>query len=120
LSQLTIAEAARRAGVTRQTIYEWNRKGRLSINRDRVNKPYIDQAELHRCCGDTLKIVPIEPPSPEPQINGAGRDVELLEQQIGLLQQQLAELQRNNEWLKTQLAEVIRQPRGLLGWFRSR
>ena len=141
MPRLSLTEAGRRIGVSRQTIYSYIRKGRLSASRESDGKPYIDLAELQRVFPD--KLIAPEPLQPEQELNDSNgywysdtehqalearfRELEpqavkvpLLEQQIALLKAQLDHSQQNERYLQQQLAEVIRQPKGLLEWLKGR
>ena len=48
------------ANVSRQTIYDDKKKGKLSIGRDSKGKPYIDAAELERVYGQLYGPEPSE------------------------------------------------------------
>lgn len=45
---LTIAEAARRVGLARSTLYEMNQKGKLSFTQSPTGKKAIEWSELSR------------------------------------------------------------------------
>jgi len=57
MATLSISEAARRVGITRQTMHKHIKSGRVSSTRDNSDQPAIDEAELYRVYGDEFKPV---------------------------------------------------------------
>lgn len=45
-NHITVAEAVKRAGVSRETIYRWLREGRLTRYKRAANRTVIDPNEL--------------------------------------------------------------------------
>lgn len=53
MSKVSISEAARLAGITRQYFYKkYINSGVISVERDKEDKPVIDTAEIFRVCGE--------------------------------------------------------------------
>ena len=106
---LTIAQAARTAGVARSTIYSHLRSGKLSATRTPTGERRIDTRELSRVYGAVGHTTQSDVVSPTPQ------DIALLQAKIESLEAQNRllrdELQASREE-KAKLLDVISQ--GLL------
>ena len=109
MALLTIAQAARTAGVARSTIYDHLRAGKLSATRTSIGERRIDTSELARVYGSVRHTTQSDVVSPTPpDIAILQARIESLEAQNRLLQD---ELQVSREE-KAKLLEVI--SRGLL------
>ena len=109
MALLTIAQAARTAGVARSTIYDHLRAGKLSATRTPTGERRIDTSELARVygtVGPTTQSDVVSPTSPDIAILQAR--IEALEAQNRLLRD---EVQTGREE-KAKLLDVISQ--GLL------
>ena len=109
MALLTIAQAARTAGVARSTIYSHLRLGKLSATRTATGERRIDTSELTRMygpIGPTTQSNVVSPTPPDVAILQAR--IEALESQNRLLQD---EVQAGREE-KAKLLDVI--SRGLL------
>jgi len=56
-TQLNMSQAAQAAGITRRTLYNHVKKGKITTSRDKKNNPMIDVSELIRAYGNvTLPV----------------------------------------------------------------
>jgi len=114
MSLLSIAEAARLAGVDRATLYRYLKSGRLSMTRSEKSKPAIDMAELLRVfpqAGESSQ--PVTPATEsaaastvavlQQKLEAAQRESALLQQQNTLLQQQVSAATDREQWLRQRL-----------------
>ena len=145
MSRLTISEAARRVGKSRQYLYKLNKDGVITFQRG-DKAPYIDEAELFRVFGDTLQLEQDEPEviendewaeyrvadieSQTQRLNDLHQRVALLESrntglngELTRAQQQITDLRADKTYLQHKLDEAMNeikklsQPRSLLEWF---
>ena len=82
MTLLTIAQAARTAGVARSTIYSHLRSGKLSATRTPIGERRIDTSELARVYGAVGQTTQSNIVSPTPQ------DITLLQAKIESLEAQ--------------------------------
>ena len=118
MSNVTISEAARLAGISRTQLYRgFINKGKISVTKDN-EKVSIDLSELVRVFPnikfdtiDTLQEVA------ESDIQNTPEQVvvvTLLREQLSKTEQQLAEAKAREEWLKQQIDELRQQQSNLL------
>ena len=109
MALLTIAQAARTAGVARSTIYSHLRSGKLSTTRTPAGERRIDTGELARVYG------PVGPTTQSDVVSSTPLDVAILQARIEALEAQNRllwdEVQAGREE-KAKLLDVI--SRGLL------
>lgn len=118
MSNVTISEAARLAGISRTQLYRgFINKGKISVTKDN-EKVSIDLSELVRVFPnikldtiDTLQEVA------ESDIQNTPEQVvvvTLLREQLSKTEQQLSEAKAREEWLKQQIDELRQQQSNLL------
>ena len=101
--KLTLNSAAKEAGVSKSTLSDALRNGRLSAEKDDRGRYQIDPAELFRVFPRTG---PDEQPEPKP--NDAGnRENRGLEQEVEALHRQIESLNREREREREQLSDQI-------------
>lgn len=118
MSNVTISEAARLAGISRTQLYRgFINKGKISVTKDN-EKVSIDLSELVRVFPnikldtiDTLQEVAESYIQNTPEQVGV---VTLLREQLSKTEQQLAEAKAREEWLKQQIDELRQQQSNLL------
>jgi transposase-like protein len=118
MSNVTISEAARLAGISRTQLYRgFINKGKISVTKDN-EKVSIDLSELVRVFPnikldtvDTLQEVAESDIQNTPEQVGV---VTLLREQLSKTEQQLAEAKAREEWLKQQIDELRQQQSNLL------
>jgi molybdopterin-binding protein len=69
---LTAAEAARRLGISLDTLRRWDRAGKIRVSRDAGNRRIVDAAEVERLRGATSDDL-----SARNRLRGVVRSVEL-------------------------------------------
>lgn len=101
MTKVSISEAARLAGVSRQTLYRKIDAGEITVERD-GDSVQIDLSELLRVFGD-LKMpgTPDSCSEPEPAAVVADRSAE-----VDLLRDQLAEAREREEWHRKHADEL--------------
>ena len=139
MATLSISEAARRVGITRQTMHKHIKSGRVSSVRDNNDQPAIDEAELYRVYGDNFKPATggdvASPVTNIHQITGNGDrsatgEIDRLRQELaaaadreawlrGLVDRQAAQLEQAQRLLESSAAKAEKK-RGffsLPGWW---
>jgi hypothetical protein len=117
MSQLTIAAAARAAGVDRTTLYRHVKAGKLSLTRDENGRRVVDASELHRVFPQAGESSPPVTPATEiaaastvavlqQKLEAAQRESELLQHQNTLLQQQVSAATDREQWLRQRLESL--------------
>ena len=104
---LTMTQAAQKAGISRSTLYRAIRTGRISVVSLPTGKRGIDTAELIRAFG------PLQPKTVQREQSGTPSD-------IAVLRERCASLQREVEWLRTDLADAKDERNRLLGLLETR
>jgi hypothetical protein len=109
MARLSISEAARQAGISRQYLHKkYISSGKLSVNKDEQGKPYVDSSELARVFDGRL-------PGPLKEVAGVAPIVtssSLQEMTDGLLAQlqsyreQLAKSEEREKWLQGQVESL--------------
>lgn len=118
MSNVTISEAARLAGISRTQLYRgFINKGKISVTKDN-EKVSIDLSELVRVFPhikidtvDELQEVAEGDIKNTPEQVGI---VTLLREQLSKTEQQLLEAKEREEWLKQQIDELRQQQSNLL------
>lgn len=108
MPRFPVAEAARRAGVERTTLYRKLQKGELSVTTDGAGGKLIDAAELLRLYPDADVLTPIDEliNSPEQQ-HASEADAPVLRQELALRERRVAELERQLEQVRRDKDDVI-------------
>ena len=143
MAVVSISEASRLVGKTRQTLYNDRDSGKLSWTTLETGKPGIDTSELHRVYGQ-LKINPVgqavrnvnfdtasdsgdSPVNPtvhavlETELKGAQQRIELLERMLALeaaARRQQLESQRAELTAKDQIIGVLQSQMKLLEYIK--
>ena len=102
-----MTQAAQRASISRSTLYRAIRTGRISVVSMPTGKRGIDMAELIRVFG------PLQPDMVQKEQIGTPSD-------IAVLRERCAALQREVEWLRTDLADAKNEKNRLLGLLETR
>jgi AcrR family transcriptional regulator len=103
MSQLTIAAAARAAGVDRATLYRHVKAGKLSLTRDERGRRVVDVSELHRVFPPVLQTVA---PATAESADLLQAKLEAVEEKCALLQQQLSAATAREQWMQQQIAAL--------------
>ena len=96
MAHFNISQAAREAGVTRQTIYRKINSGKLSAIRDGDGNKVIEASELFRVFDQAIKGSNTPTPT---QTSTGGINIELLQYKVGILEKQLADKDDQNKQL---------------------
>jgi len=87
-TQLNMSQAAQAVGITRRTLYNHVKQGKITTSRDKKNNPVIDVSELIRAYGNvTLPVKKI--PKITHSENTQGN---FLSEQLQAMQKEIAEL----------------------------
>lgn len=106
---LTIAEAARRAGVDPSTIHRQIKKGFISASKGPDGKRGIDPAELARVYPESAQAI-----AGARADNGNMQEsatVTELQARVEQLQAMVSELERDKRWLQGQVERLLPPPR---------
>ena len=104
---LTMTQAARKAGISRSTLYRAIRTGRISVVSLPTGRRGIDVAELIRVFG------PLQSNTVQKKQGGTSSDVAVLRERCTSLQQEV-------EWLRADLADAKNERNRLLGLLETR
>jgi len=115
MAQITVADAARRAGVQRSTIYRRARKGSLSLEKAPGGGKRIDESEFYRAFPDASRTpqAPQDAPKQKTQQTqrthqaGSGAEINLLRRELDALKQRLHDLDVDKADLKTERDRLI-------------
>ena len=112
MPQFTVAEAARRAGVERTTLYRKLQKGEISALQDVTGGKVIDASELLRVYADADVLTPYGElatlqDAAEQQAATESDEAPLLRQQLTMHERQIAELERRLEQVRHDKDDVI-------------
>ena len=111
---LTITEAAKAAGISRPTLYRRIKSGQLSTVRQPDGTKGVDSSELMRVFG-TLQA------DTNHTVKSEHHEIEnVLHERIKGLERENELLQRNDEFLRTQLANAENEKNRLLGLLEQR
>jgi transposase-like protein len=120
--KLTISRAAREFGVARTTIYRQAKSGKLTLGRDRHGERYVDAAEMARVFADRGSSAPAAVTGKEDVAGRSGsalatvyaaqldQKVRFLEQQVLLLERELAEARNREGWLRSLIETRLLSP----------
>ena len=112
MAKVTVSEAARLAGISRQHLYKkWITPGLLSVSKDGEASPMIDTSELLRVFGELKGDSPrLQEATPDDSLVGRAQALEVeLHAARALLADREAQLQEAREreaWLKQHVTEV--------------
>lgn len=101
MAEISVAEAARRVGKTRKTLYRLRDSGKLSFTKNTMGKCVIDEAELARVFPDTCQSESCDSP--------VSKNDKVHEKAVSALTQQLEAALEREKWLRTRLEEVERE-----------
>lgn len=101
MAEITVAEAARRVGKTRKTLYRLRDSGKLSFTKNTLGKCVIDESELARVFPTECQINPCDSP-----VSGSDN---VYANAVTALTQQLEESLEREKWLRARLEEVERE-----------
>ncbi|MCB1885384.1 MAG: helix-turn-helix domain-containing protein [Geminicoccaceae bacterium] len=112
MPQFTVAEAARRAGVERTTLYRKLQKGEISASQDVAGGKLIDASELLRVYAEADVVTPYGElaalqESSEPQSATEADEAPLLRQRLAMHERQVADLERRLEQVRHDKDDVI-------------
>lgn len=107
MARLSISEAARRVGITRQTMHKHATAGRITVLRD-GDAPEIDEAELFRVYGDKLTPSPVAPPvaSIHEVTTETATRIQALEQELQATRQEAA---ARESWMRRHCDDLVEQ-----------
>lgn len=106
MAKVSISEAARLAGISRQHLYsKYITPGLLTVERDGMNSPLIDTSELLRVFGE-LKGNDQEMASPHSENELLAVEVETLRRLLADRDAQLSEARERETWLKQHVTEI--------------
>lgn len=108
--KVTITEAAKLAGLSRSYFHvQYVKTGKITVDRDRNNKPQIDTSELLRVFG-SLKHNKQENTSTEHEITlNNSQENTTLRQENAFLREQLAVAQDRERWLQQTVDTLTNQ-----------
>lgn len=112
--KVSISEAARLSGISRQTLYvKYINKGSLSVERDSADKPVIDTAELLRVfpgmkLPDNRASVYGQPLTEElsSKINALDMELTATREQLQASQEREKQAQERERWLQQQIDKL--------------
>lgn len=106
MAKVSISEAARLAGISRQHLYsKYITPGLLTVERDGMSPPLIDTSELLRVFGE-LKGNDQEMASPHSENEVLAVEVETLRRLLADRDAQLSEARERETWLKQHVTEI--------------
>jgi len=112
MAQITVADAARRAGVQRSTIYRKAKKGGISLERGSDGSQRIDTAELYRVYPNASREP--QPASAERQRSmqrihqgGSGAEINQLRRELETSKQRAHDLEGDKTDLRTERDRLI-------------
>lgn len=110
MPQFGVAEAAKRAGVERTTLYRKLQKGEISATQDSAGTKLIDASELLRVYPDADVLTPLPDVTPPHEATEATLAVALepvLQQELQLREQRIKDLERQLEQVRHDKNDVI-------------
>jgi len=87
-TQLNMSQAAQAAGITRRTLYNHVKQGKVTTSRDKKNNPVIDVSELIRAYGNVslpVKKIPTLTHRENTQENFPSEQLEAMQREIAEL-----------------------------------
>lgn len=114
MSKISISEAARLAGISRNHLYKkYINQGLISVMSD-DNKPFIDVSELLRVFPNA-KIITDDTLHKNTVDNSTNTElVTLLKEQLATAKEQIAKAEHRETWLQSQIDELRHQQSNLL------
>ena len=114
MSKLSISEAARLAGISRNHLYnKYINKGVISVITD-DNKPFIDTSELLRVFPNAKLITDDTLQNNALHDTHSAELVSLLKEQLEHAKEQIAKAEHREAWLQSQIDELRQQHNNLL------
>lgn len=114
MSKVTITEAARLAGISRQHLYRgFINTGKISVIKDN-DKSVIDISELLRVFPDAKVVTADSDTTQQHETAGSNNATSDNSELVTMLKTQLAEAKEREEWLKQQIDELRHQQNNLL------
>lgn len=114
MTKITISEAARLAGISRQHLYKsFINTGKISIIKEN-DKPLIDIVELLRVFPDAKIVTDDRDKRLQVLIPENDKVTPKASEIVNILKSQLAEAKEREEWLKEQINELRQQQNNLL------
>jgi len=87
-TQLNMSQAAQAAGITRRTLYNHVKQGKVTTSRDKKNNPVIDVSELIRVYGNVslpVKKIPTVTHRENTQVNFSSEQLQAMQKEIAEL-----------------------------------
>ncbi|QLK63925.1 hypothetical protein GE278_24320 (plasmid) [Enterobacteriaceae bacterium Kacie_13] len=87
-TQLNMSQAAQAAGITRRTLYNHVKQGKVTTSRDKKNNPVIDVSELIRAYGNVslpVKKIPTVTHRENTQENSPSAQLQAMQKEIAEL-----------------------------------
>jgi len=87
-TQLNMSQAAQAAGITRRTLYNHVKQGKVTTSRDKKNNPIIDVSELIRAYGNVslpVKKIPTVTHRENTQENFSSEQLQTMQKEIAEL-----------------------------------
>jgi len=84
-TQLNMSQAAQAAGITRRTLYNHVKQGKVTTSRDKKNNPVIDVSELIRAYGNVslpVKKIPTITHRKNTQVNFPSEQLQAMQKEI--------------------------------------
>jgi len=84
-TQLNMSQAAQAAGITRRTLYNHVKQGKVTTSRDKKNNPVIDVSELIRAYGNVslpVKKIPTATHRENTQLNFPSEQLQAMQKEI--------------------------------------
>jgi len=84
-TQLNMSQAAQAAGITRRTLYNHVKQGKVTTSRDKKNNPVIDVSELIRAYGNVslpVKKIPKVTHHENTQVNFPSEQLQTMQKEI--------------------------------------
>jgi len=119
---LSISAAAAAAGVSRQTLYNIIKEGKITVTTDNAGRRGIDTSELLRVFGELKKNPAAAPAADPPPATDQSALVDELRARIRLLEDQLAKSEARYDrcWTELQASQARLLPPPAAGGFWSR
>lgn len=106
MAKVSISEAARLAGVSRQHLYKkWITPGLLSVEKDGVSSPVIDTSEVLRVFGG-LKSQGFEPETSSETVEALKTELKLVREMLSDRETLLSEARAREQWLQLHVNKI--------------
>ena len=111
MTQVSISQAARLAGISRSALYRsYIKTGKLTIGSDAQGRPVVDTSELIRVFGDqfgsTGKATEVDTQKIQIDTGVLQAEISRLSGLVRVYEQQLAEAKEREAWLRARLDAV--------------